>query len=240
MLDDIKNSVFKLLNKDDSGHGCDHVIRVYELAINFAKKEGANVYIVGLASLLHDVDDYKIVGKEQASKLTNAKNIMSKYNVSIDIQKLVLNIIKNMGYSNVLKGIRPQSLEGMIVSDADMCDAIGASGIIRSIMYAVSSKGNGVIFDRNIWPNVNITAEEYNNLGTTYDTDGAINHFFEKLLKLNNLMMTKSGKKEALQRQKIMIAFLRQFFVEEIVPEWGAFLEKYLICLDENEVSYTK
>ena len=228
MLEEVKKSVFELLDKEDSGHGVDHVLRVYNLALEFAKLEGANPLIVGLAALLHDVDDYKIVGKEQALKLTNTRNIMNKNFVSKDIQLQVIEIIKNMGYSNYLKGVRPHTLEGMIVSDADMCDAIGANGIIRSVIYAVSSKGNGVIFNKNIFPNINITALEYNNLGTTYDTDNAINHFFEKLLKLSNLMMTKSGISESLKRQEIMIQFLEEFFREENVSDWSNFLKIYL------------
>lgn len=59
-----------------------------------------------------------------------------------------------MGYSKCLKGIRPTTIEGMVVSDVDMCDSIGTSGIIRSIVYAVSPLGSGVIFDSNVKLNV--------------------------------------------------------------------------------------
>lgn len=230
IIEQTKIMVFQLLENDTSGHNIDHIERVYNLALKFSKTEKANIEIISLAALLHDVDDYKIVGKENAEKLTNAKKIMSELKINKDIQLQVLNIIKTMGYSNYLKDIRPITLEGKIVSDADMCDAIGANGIIRSIVYAVSSKGNGIIFDKNIFPNVNITEEEYNSnrTQTTHSTDSAINHFFEKLLKLNNLMLTKSGKKESLKKQKIMINFLRNFFEEENVPEWQKFLEGYL------------
>ena len=155
---------------------------------------------------------------------------MNKSNIASNVQEEVLKIIKTMGYSNYLKGIRPNSLEGKIVSDADMCDAIGATGIIRSVVYAVSHKGNGVIFNKNVLPKVDITAEEYNVGGnsTTHDTDSAINHFFEKSLKLNNLMLTKSGKVESIGRQKIMIDFLKHFFQEENATEWNELLEKFL------------
>jgi uncharacterized protein len=154
--------------------------------------------------------------------------ILNELNVDNNKQNYIIDIIKSMGYSNYLKGIRPKTLEGQIVSDADMCDAIGSSGIVRSIVYATSSKGNGIIFDRDVYPNVNITNEEYNQKGTTHSTDNAINHFFEKLLKLNNLMMTKSGKKESNKRQKIMIDFLRQYFYEENAKEWLEFLDEFL------------
>lgn len=231
MLEQVKEMVFELLKDDKSGHGNDHIIRVYNLATKFAENENVNKEIVGLAALLHDVDDYKLVGKENSEKQINAKRIMNKFKIDDKVKKEVLSIIKTMGYSKLLVGIRPISFEGRIVSDADMCDAIGASGIIRSIVYAVSEKGNGIVFDKNTYPIVDITLEQYNsnNKGTTHDTDSAINHFFEKLLKLSNLMMTESGKKEAIERQKIMIEFLHNFFKEENVPEWNQFLDNYLL-----------
>lgn len=153
---------------------------------------------------------------------------MDKAEVPMQIQEMVLNIIKNMGYKNYLKGIRPKTLEGMIVSDADMCEAIGAHGIIRSVVYAVSDKGSGVIFDKNVWPNVNMTFDDYNKNGTTYDTDNAINYCFEKMLKLKDLMLCKSGKFEAEKRHQFIIDFLKQFFMEEQELDWLNYLDNYL------------
>ena len=228
MLNEIKDLVFELLSNDNSGHGIDHIIRVYELSLRFADIENANKEIIGIASLLHDVDDYKIVGIENADNLVNAKRIMNKVNINAEIQIKVLDIIKNMGYSKSLRGIRPTTLEGKIVSDADMCDAIGSSGIIRSVVYAVSNKGSGIIFDKNVYPNINITAQEYNSQGTTHNTDNAINHFFEKLLKLPSLMMTNAGMEEAKKRSMIMIDFLENLFYEENVPEWSEYLNNYV------------
>lgn len=228
MIEKVKEQVYEILKQDDSGHGIDHIERVYNLALKFAKEENADIEIVSLASLLHDVDDYKIVGKDNADKFSNAKRIMNEANIPSIKQEEIVEIIKNMGYSKSLKGIRPESLEGMCVSDADMCDAMGSNGIIRSIVYAVSSKGNGVIFNKEIYPNVNITSKEYNGKETTHSTDGAINHFFEKLLKLKNLMTTNAGKKEAKTRHEFMIQFLKEFFHEEDIPKWTKFLEEYL------------
>jgi uncharacterized protein len=238
LIKEVQTKVCELMGEDNSGHGISHILRVYDLAMKFAYDEKANKEIVALAALLHDVDDYKIVGKEASLKLVNAKNILNQLNVANNIQEKVLEIIRTMGYSKFLAGVRPTSLEGKIVSDADMCDAIGSNGIIRSVVYAVSGKGNGVIFDKNIYPDVQITKEKYNKNGTTHCTDSAINHFFEKLLKLSSLMMTESGKKESIDRQKIMIKFLKQFFKEENVPEWNIFLDKFL--KEENKNNHTK
>ena len=159
MIEEVKRYTLEFLEEEKSGHGMDHALRVFDLASKFALVEGADIQVVGIAALIHDVDDYKIVGDAKSLDLLNAKKIMDKAEVPMQIQEMVLNIIKNMGYKNYLKGIRPKTLEGMIVSDADMCEAIGAHGIILSVVYAVSDKGSGVIFDKNVWPNVNMTFE---------------------------------------------------------------------------------
>lgn len=109
--------------------------------------------------------------------------------------------------------------------------ADGANGIIRAIVYAVSDLGNGKIFDRNILPNMDITSNEYNINVTTHDTDSFINLFFEKMLKLKGLMMTKSGKEEAKSRHTLMIDFLEHFFEEENAQEWKKLLNPY--CKEE-------
>lgn len=229
MIEKIKEQVALILDEEESGHGMDHIERVYNLAIKFAKEEQADIEIVSLASLLHDVDDYKIVGKENAEKFTNATKIMNSVNISKEKQEKVIEIIKNMGYSKSLKGIRPITIEGMCVSDADLCDSIGAIGVIRGIIYAVSSKGTGVIFDKDRFPLIDMNIETYSQNGTNYGKcDTAINHYFDKLLKIKNLMMTSSGKKEALIRHEFMVTFLREFFREEDIPKWKDFLENYL------------
>lgn len=228
MIEQIKEKVYELLKEEASGHGIDHINRVYNLAVKFALEERANVEIVSIAALLHDVDDYKIVGKENADKYLYAKDIMNAVNVAKDKQELVIGILSSMGYSRYLRKIRPKTLEGMCVSDADMCDGMGTSGLIRSTVYTLSTKGSGVIFDKNIFPIVNISASEYGAKGTTHDTDGVINHFFEKMLKLKNLMMCKAGRKEAEIRHEFMVIFLKEFFREEDNQEWQDFLDNYL------------
>lgn len=186
--------------------------------------------VVSLAAILHDVDDYKLVGRERANRLQNMGDIMQRARIADDMQIAVKGIVAHMGYSKALQGIRPVTLEGCIVSDADMCDAMGAGGLVRALTYALSDKGSGVVFDRDTWPIVGITAQQYNSddSGTTHNTDSFINHFFEKLLKLPGMMMTEPGKSESMLRDESMISFLRSYFGEQYVPEWSEFLERYL------------
>ena len=123
-IEKVKNKVAKLLEGDNSGHGLEHINRVLDLSLKFAEKENANKYIVSLIALLHDADDYKLFGMENAEKLTNAKIIMDDCNVDKAIQEQVCDAINNIGYSKRLKGHSPTTLEGKIVSDVDMCDAL--------------------------------------------------------------------------------------------------------------------
>ncbi len=124
--EDVHEAVRSLLEKDNSGHGLDHIERVRNLSLLFAKKERADEEIIDLAALLHEVDDYKLFGEDSAMNLTNATRILDSYNLNSAKKDKVLEIIRTMGYNKSLYGIRPDTLEGAIVSDADMCDAIGA------------------------------------------------------------------------------------------------------------------
>lgn len=223
LVDDIKSKVFDILNSDNSGHGMDHVNRVLNLSLEFTRKEHANTDVVALIALLHDVDDYKLFGSKNAEELTNARNIMNDCQIDEEVQNQVLNELQRIGYSKSLKGIRPKTIEGKVVSDADMCDALGVNGVLRT--YAYSLKKGKPFFDKNAFPTENLSASDYN---TTKCAESSINHFFEKILKLKNLMMTNSGKEEAKSRHQIVVDILYHFFAEECVPEWTRYLDKYL------------
>lgn len=216
----IRKDVEVLLGKDKGGHGIDHVDRVVRLAEIFADKEGADKQTVLLAALLHDVDDYKFFGEDAASSLSNAQVILEKYRINDDVTEKVLDIIRNMGYNKYLDGIRPSTLEGMIVSDADMCDAIGAVGILRTHAYALS-KGNE-FFDKTLEPEVATTdSGDYKSTKKSH----SVQHFFDKLLKIQAILMTDAGKKEGEQRQAVMISFLSELFDEEDSSIWKAHLQ---------------
>ena len=219
MIEKVKKQVYELLNKDNSGHGNDHIDRVLELSLKFAQKETANKDVVALIALLHDVDDYKLFGEENAENLTNAKSIMNKANVPNDIQNQVLSSLKCIGYSKLLIGFRPTNIEGKIVSDADMCDALGVNGVLR--VYKYSMKNGKPFFDKNVFPIEDMTADKY----TRKCADSSVCHIFEKILKLKDLMMTESGKKEAQERHQIIVDILYHLFEEENTPEWTEYLK---------------
>ena len=220
MIDSVKLEVSKLLANDQSGHGMDHIDRVLNLSLKFVEKEKADREIVSLIALLHDVDDYKLFGNGNIEKYENAKNIMNKCNIDNNKQKQVFDALHSIGFRKRLKGICPTTLEGMIVSDADMCDAIGANGILREYQYCM--KNDKPFFDRNIFPNENICEND-----TKKCADSCVCHIFEKLLKLKDLMLTDSGKEEVKNRHQIIVDFLYHLFAEENAEDWIEYLNHY-------------
>lgn len=222
MIEKVKKQVYALLGNDDSGHDMDHVNRVLDLSIKFAKENNANEEIVSLIALLHDVDDYKLFGSENAGKLLNAKLFMDNANVPKATQEKVISSISNIGYRNLLNGLRPTSIEGKIVSDADMCDCVGVNGILRIFTYC--SKHNKPFFDKEKFPIDDMAASKYNRICA----DSSICHIFEKVLKLKKLMLTKSGKKEIEKRHQITVDVLYQFFEEENAEDWKEYLDNFL------------
>ncbi|MBO4537451.1 MAG: HD domain-containing protein, partial [Erysipelotrichaceae bacterium] len=119
----------KLQGSDDSGHGLDHVFRVLKMAEDFCDEIAeADSEEVRMIALLHDADDYKLTGRRDGS-LENAERILETTSLAPESRKRILQGIATIGYSKRLSGIVPASLEASIVSDADMCDASGITGI---------------------------------------------------------------------------------------------------------------
>lgn len=223
-LKHVQALVVQQLKHDKTGHGVDHIERVVHLSLTFAKQLHADQDTVALIALLHDVDDYKLVGIDKAATYENAIAIMNQCAIPPITQLKILESIKQIGYSRYLEGIRPITLEGQIVSDADMCDAIGAHGLLRVYAYGMS-KGQP-FFNREVFPPSLTDANQYRQHGSQY----TIHHFFDKLLKLKDLMMTEPGKKEAIIRHQYLINFLNQFFCEENASAWI----KYLSAITKN------
>lgn len=221
-MEKIETLVRELLDSR-GGHEFDHVDRVRKLALSFAKKEAADMYVVELAALLHDVDDYKLFGEENARHLINANKLLDEIGATQNTKDQVLDIISTMGYNKYLEGIRPETLEGQIVSDADMCDAIGAIGILRTHAYNLS-KG-GVFFDKTILPiDSQKSSLEYRNMKHAHATQ----HFFDKLLIIPSILMTKSGRVEGRKRLNIMVSFLNELFKEEGAYDWTECLNTFV------------
>ncbi|MDY2744505.1 HD domain-containing protein [Methanosphaera sp.] len=201
LMDDVE----EIFENDYGGHDFFHTLRVMRIAKYIAKIEGANTEIVELASLLHDVDDYKITGRNMDS-VENACKLMNKYNIDKQVQLQVTDIIKTVSFKANDTEI-PSSLEGKVVQDADRLDALGAIGIARAFAYG-GSRGN-MIYNPNSKPNLNMNSDEYVKNKTT-----TINHFYEKLLLLKDMMNTETGYNIAIKRDQFMRDFLEEFYRE--------------------------
>ena len=223
-MDNIKiiiDEVTKLLGNDDSGHGMDHVNRVCRIALSISDDD-IDKDLVAAIALLHDADDYKLFGMEYSNNLTNTQMILSKTSFTEDEKKKIFDSIRTIGYSKRLSGITPSIKEAMIVSDADMLDAMGVTGILRSYHYNITH-GNP-FFDKDTFPLLEIDADKYKS-----KTKGTVvNHIFEKLLKLKDLMLTEKGKKESIRRYNFIIDFLNEYFYEEDVSVWQEYLNEYI------------
>lgn len=190
---------------DYSGHDYYHSVRVYKLAYSICKKENADLEIVQLAALLHDVDDYKLFDGK-AGACTNAEAFLKENKVSGAKINTICSIISSISFKGTDTKI-PESIEGKIVQDADRLDAIGAIGIARTFAYGGSRNRSMHIPDEK--PRDNMNFQEYSTSNGT-----SINHFYEKLLKLKDLMNTETAKKIAESRHKYMEDFLSEFYGE--------------------------
>lgn len=222
MIEKTKQLVYELLKDENSGHGMDHINRVLELSLKFAENENCNKTIVALGALLHDVDDYKLFGVKNQKELINTNIILHKINAPNNVKTAVLDMLSKIGYSKRLNGIMPTTIEGMLVSDADMCDALGANGLLRTHKYSL--KHGKDFFDKNSWPIESITIDKY----SRKVADSSVCHMFEKILLIKNLMLTKAGKQEAQSRHNFVVDFLRQLFKEENAPDWEQYLNNFL------------
>jgi uncharacterized protein len=195
------------LKDDHTGHDWTHIERVYNMAISIASKESGDILIVSLAALLHDIKDHKFTGGDSSIGANLAYEFLLKINVDSYVANEVREIVLNMSYKGGLNQDKLLSKEGQIVQDADRLDAIGAIGIARAFTYG-GSKGRSM-YDPNNQPQSFKNLESYlNNQSTT------INHFYEKLLKLKDLMNTDTARQIARKRHEFMEAFLSQFYKE--------------------------
>ena len=190
---------------DFSGHDYYHSLRVYQNAVRIAEIENADVEIVSLAALLHDVDDYKL-SPETACNMNNSCAFLKKIGVSDVSADRICNIISQILFKGT-DSVIPDTLEGKCVQDADRLDALGAIGIARAFAYGGAH--NRAIYIPEIVPNVTMNGTEY-----CKSQSSSIHHFYEKLFLLEDLMNTKTGKKIAHKRTEIMKSFLEDFLKE--------------------------
>ncbi|MFV0531767.1 MAG: HD domain-containing protein [Flavobacteriales bacterium] len=197
--------VRQLLEKEGSGHDWHHIQRVYNNALLIMQNEKCDEFLVKTAVLLHDIGDYKLHnGTDKTNDLVHP--FLKSLNAEDIFIEKVIAVIKQIGFGENKNSV-PTSIEAKIAQDADRLDAIGAIGIARTFQYG-GYKGT-VLYDPNITPVKYSSSKSYKK-----STAPTINHFYEKLLLIKDLMNTDTARKIAQQRHDFMEFFLAQFYEE--------------------------
>ena len=195
------------LKDAEGGHDWFHIERVLNNSRLIAQGENANLTVVELGALLHDIADSKFHGGDETIGPKVASDFLESQEVSQKIKDHVIKIIENISFKGGNIDQKFTSPELDIVQDADRLDAIGAIGIARTFNYG-GFKGRA-LYDPEIKPNMNMTKEEYKASNAP-----TINHFYEKLLLLKDRMNTKTGRRIAADRHTFMVHYLEQFYAE--------------------------
>lgn len=204
VLAQTEKHVRKQFEGEGSGHDWWHIVRVRNLAIYLAEKEGGDLYVIEMAALLHDLDDWKLVRKDNDKQ---TEKLLKELDVSEDIAGGILEVISQVSFKGAGVETKAVSLEAQIVQDADRLDAIGAVGIARTFAYG-GNKGR-LLYHPEIKPEMHNSFEAYKKTNSP-----TINHFYEKLLLLKDRMNTGSAKEMAKERHRFMEEYLDQFFGE--------------------------
>lgn len=199
--------VKKTLAGAEAGHDWFHIERVYKNALHINLTEKGDELIVAMAALLHDIADPKFNNGDEEIGPQMAGDFLTELGLAPEQIDHVQKIIRNLSYKASLGTVTFQSGELDIVQDADRLDAIGAIGIARAFTYG--GYKNRVLYDPEIAPDMNMSKEVYKN-----STAPTINHFYEKLLRLKDLMKTNTGKEIATQRHDFMLVYLDHFYKE--------------------------
>ncbi len=198
--------VKEVLADAEGGHNWYHIERVWNMSKYIRDREGeGDLLTIELAALLHDISDAKFNGGDEDLGSQLAFNFLNTLGVKREITEHVQTIIKYVSYKGGFPQSRIKSIEFRIVQDADRLDALGAIGIARAFNYG--GYKNRPIHDPSI------PLQEYANSKAYHKSDApTINHFYEKLFKLKDLMNTKTGKEMGLERHNYMLQYLDTFY----------------------------
>ena len=209
LVEDTIAFVKETLSDAEAGHDWFHTQRVFRNSLLIAKDENADVLVVSLGALLHDIADAKFHQGDETVGPKMARAFLKSLEVEKEVIEKVCYIIEHISFKNSIgqNKTRIHPIELLVVQDADRLDAIGAIGIARAFHYGGFK--NRTLYDPEIAPNLELTKEEYKN-----SKSPTINHFYEKLLLLKDKMNTKTGTKIAQQRHDFLLLYLEHFYAE--------------------------
>ena len=190
----------------EGGHDWWHTYRVWKLARHIAAAEGVDSLVIDLGALLHDIADAKFHGGNEEAGPKRAREFLASIGFDQDLMQHIELIIRNISFKNS-KEQHFRSKELDIIQDADRLDAMGAIGIARAFNFGGFK--NRPLHDPGVKPLPGMTKEEYKK-----SLSPTINHFYEKLLLLKDMMNTRTGRSMAAERHLFMEEYLERFFNE--------------------------
>ena len=185
----VRKFAFENSEKDDI-HGFEHVERVLKICSELGTQLNANLFVLNLSALLHDVGRYfnnenkSTNHAEVSAEIASNFIVMSNFNIGTENFKNILHCIRSHSFSNDLK---PNTLEAKILHDADKLDALGAIGLYRTIGFTIKNRG---------------------------ELEQVINHLESKILKLKNMLYLEFSKKLAEKRHELVQDFYDQILRE--------------------------
>lgn len=209
IIQETKQYIESVFRAEGSGHDWFHIDRVTRMAMRLGAEEGCDLFVVEMAALLHDLEDWKLVEANRANE-RKVNQWLSSVGVDPDVAASIIQVIDQVSYKGAGVDTPVLTIEAAVVQDADRLDAIGAIGVARTFAYG--GYKNRLIYDPEIEPVMHADFQEYKK-----STAPTINHFYEKLLLLKDRMNTASAKRIADGRHQFMVDYLTQFF-----DEWNA------------------
>ena len=186
-LTEAARAYIKELYKDAAGsHDEDHTLRVYKNAMLIAEAEPSADR--ELVEIASLLHDADDPKLFDTEDNANARAFLSSQGVPGKRTERIISIINSVSFSRN-KDRKPEDIESMIVQDADRLDAMGAVGIARTFAYG-GEKGRSL--------------------------NDSVEHFYDKLLKLKELMNTGTGRKLAEERHGFLIRFLEEYKRETV------------------------
>lgn len=192
---------------ESSGHDWWHVYRVWQMALKIGSAERADLTVVQLGALLHDIADWKFHRGDTEIGSKVAREWLERCQADVQTIDLVCDVVASVSFKGARVADIPRSKEAAVVQDADRLDAIGAVGIARTFAYG-GAHGREM-HNPEILPLLHDSAESY-----VANSSPTINHFHEKLLLLKDRMKTATGRRIAEGRHEYMLAFLDRFHRE--------------------------
>jgi uncharacterized protein len=179
-------------------HDWDHTERVYRLCLRIGRKEKADLGVLKLAALLHDVgrgEEDRTQGKvcHARSGAALAEKILERQGCDAAVIRAVVHCIRTHRFR---KGGAPRTLEARVLYDADKLDSIGAVGIGRAFLFA------GEIGARLHDKAIDVArTEPYTREDTAY------REYLVKLRRVRDRMTTREGRRIAAERHRFMATF---------------------------------